>query len=448
MLRRTLRRNKGITLIALVVTIIVLLILAGISISLLAGQNGILSRAVDAKEKIDDANIEESIKLATEDALTQGLGTINDLNLRNSLNSNIGKENYQMDGNEDWGWIVLIKNKKFKIDKNGKMSIFYGWKENDENNEFYDENGNKLTIGEYVNYKCTEDVNEAEKIQYISSKDKNGYGDQTFTLQDYKDMKWQVLGIDEFGCLQLISSNVIIPKNQSSFIMKGKIGYTNAINELNKISSLYGKGKYAREAKSIKVEEINKITGYVDNEYNKSKETVIKSGNTVKYKKIDGKIYYQGTEFPIENTISEYNIFKYIENENIKQLENEEYIEIENTHYSYYPQTLSLTNKGDDIASINGKKDQASIAAYNLLFENTSNEMYWLASKSISTEEGRIVYRIRGVINKGIGSGKLFFSNDEEWATEGNVRVVVSLKPDVKIVQGNGKVDTPWILYE
>lgn len=39
------KRNKGITLIVLVVTIIVLLILAGISINMLTGQNGILNRA-------------------------------------------------------------------------------------------------------------------------------------------------------------------------------------------------------------------------------------------------------------------------------------------------------------------------------------------------------------------------------------------------------------------
>lgn len=63
MLRKTLKRNEGITLIALVVTIIVLLILAGISISLLAGQNGILSRAVDAKEKTGEAQEEEKEKM-------------------------------------------------------------------------------------------------------------------------------------------------------------------------------------------------------------------------------------------------------------------------------------------------------------------------------------------------------------------------------------------------
>ena len=69
MLRKTLRRNKGITLIALVVTIIVLLILAGISIAMLTGQNGILNRAAKAKEKTENANEDEQRKLAQAEAL-------------------------------------------------------------------------------------------------------------------------------------------------------------------------------------------------------------------------------------------------------------------------------------------------------------------------------------------------------------------------------------------
>ena len=72
MLRNTLRRNKGITLIALVVTIIVLLILAGISIVMLTGQNGILNRAVEAKEKTEVAQEEENEKLqGYEDTINQ-----------------------------------------------------------------------------------------------------------------------------------------------------------------------------------------------------------------------------------------------------------------------------------------------------------------------------------------------------------------------------------------
>ena len=61
--------NNGITLIALVVTIIVLLILAGVSINMLTGQNGILNRAAEAKEKTETASKDEQRKLAQTEAL-------------------------------------------------------------------------------------------------------------------------------------------------------------------------------------------------------------------------------------------------------------------------------------------------------------------------------------------------------------------------------------------
>ena len=52
-------KNRGITLIALVITIIVLLILAGVTIAALSGDNGILTRAKEAKENTNKANQEE-----------------------------------------------------------------------------------------------------------------------------------------------------------------------------------------------------------------------------------------------------------------------------------------------------------------------------------------------------------------------------------------------------
>jgi len=69
--------NKGITLIALVVTIIVLLILAGVSISMLAGQNGILNRVAEAKEKTGKAQKDEEEKMqGYESVIDQYTGTI------------------------------------------------------------------------------------------------------------------------------------------------------------------------------------------------------------------------------------------------------------------------------------------------------------------------------------------------------------------------------------
>ena len=66
---RILANKKGITLIALVVTIIVLLILAGISISMLAGENGIITRAAEAKEKTEDASDLEYLRTEAYSAL-------------------------------------------------------------------------------------------------------------------------------------------------------------------------------------------------------------------------------------------------------------------------------------------------------------------------------------------------------------------------------------------
>ena len=57
------KENKGITLIALVITIIVLLILAGVSIAMLTGQNGILTQAQNAKNRTEEAQGEEENKL-------------------------------------------------------------------------------------------------------------------------------------------------------------------------------------------------------------------------------------------------------------------------------------------------------------------------------------------------------------------------------------------------
>ena len=63
-------RDKGITLIALVITIIVLLILAGVSIATLTGPNGLITRANEAKEKTEQAEEDELRKLTQVEAAT------------------------------------------------------------------------------------------------------------------------------------------------------------------------------------------------------------------------------------------------------------------------------------------------------------------------------------------------------------------------------------------
>ena len=71
------KKNKvsGITLIALVVTIIVLLILAGVSIMMLTGDNGILTRAGEARDRTEISQIVESAKLDILAQITENQGS-------------------------------------------------------------------------------------------------------------------------------------------------------------------------------------------------------------------------------------------------------------------------------------------------------------------------------------------------------------------------------------
>lgn len=62
------RNQKGITLIALVITIIVLLILAGVSIAMLTGNNGILTQANKAKVAQIEGQVKEEVNLAVQAA--------------------------------------------------------------------------------------------------------------------------------------------------------------------------------------------------------------------------------------------------------------------------------------------------------------------------------------------------------------------------------------------
>ena len=75
-MKNKLRKKEGITLIALVITIIVLLILAGVSISMISSQDGILNKATSAKETQKNATELERVNLAVQAALVDGEGTV------------------------------------------------------------------------------------------------------------------------------------------------------------------------------------------------------------------------------------------------------------------------------------------------------------------------------------------------------------------------------------
>ena len=120
--------EKGITLIALVITIIVLLILAAVSIAMLTGENGILKKASTAKEKHLIAQYEEELNLCIMEMQTDELGTLTMEKLIKKLpqyiqTSQPGEQcewNTKQTAAEPTG---TYKGYEFKVDKNKKAQI-------------------------------------------------------------------------------------------------------------------------------------------------------------------------------------------------------------------------------------------------------------------------------------------------------------------------------------
>ena len=108
--------QKGITLIALVITIIVLLILAGVSIAMLTGQNGILTQAQNAKTTTANKSAEEKVKLAVMGARADD-GTLTVGKLRTEL-ANYGGT---VEG-DTFPVTATVDGKSFTVDANGNVT--------------------------------------------------------------------------------------------------------------------------------------------------------------------------------------------------------------------------------------------------------------------------------------------------------------------------------------
>ena len=70
-----LKKENGVTLVALVITIIVLLILAGVTLAMVMGDSGIFSKANEASEQTNIASAKDAVRLATLEAVTDQYDT-------------------------------------------------------------------------------------------------------------------------------------------------------------------------------------------------------------------------------------------------------------------------------------------------------------------------------------------------------------------------------------
>ena len=190
-------KNKGITLIALVITIIILLILAGISISALTNQ-GLFKNAKEAKNRTENSqNEEQEILNQYEDELNRHLSN-----------------NRKIEAN-------LIDNVKEGI----------------------------IKIGDYVKY-TPDKTNTDAILQELSTY--SGSSDNTTSTLTQENLNWRILDVKD-GQVRLISE---VPTT-SKITLKGYNGYNNAVKLLDDTcNSLYNNSRLASKTQNLKIEDI------------------------------------------------------------------------------------------------------------------------------------------------------------------------------------------------
>ena len=406
--KRKAQKNSGITLVALVVTIVVLLILAGVSINLVVGQNGIITRAGDAKKETKRAEIEDKISLALGSAQIEGLGKVD----MDELNSELSKIGYTGSPLTSLPATIEIDGDYYTINGEGTVT----------NTKWhYDENG-KITdgtitfeIGEYVNY--SQFVDESKSHDSLATE--NGWASQVYTAN--KATTWRVMGLNESNELLLISGAPIQKRMSSEetaedwqkdpyLYMKGAYSYVNCKSMLNNICDIYDTS--VGNARSMTIEDINTALG------------VVKEGNTV-YVKTDAEKTnidvggFLGNSYTYK--VGDYTPEGYLADQPITQADVNAGKKENFTSYGYLWAGIS---SNDTLNS--------------MLFAGTTDsdnyaKSYWLASPGSCADSSGAVFG-PGVV----GGGDAFCGNDYLFYSYGNwncngfaVRPVVALNSDI-----------------
>ena len=373
-MEKFMKKTKGITLIALVVTIVVLLILAGVSINMVLGQNGIVTKAKDARDKTEQAKQND---LASMDQFVKDMDDI--------LNDN------GTSGGDDTPTETKTLVEAF--------------------------NAGELKIGDYVEYKPT------ARQTYTSATNENGWADQTYTVDT--TTTWRVLGLSDDGSQVLLTSGSPIKKNMDTsstndwdkdpyLYMKGAYAYVNCETMLNDICAIYSTD--LGTARSMTIEDINKACGVkVEN------NTVYLASDTSKTNidqaEVLGKTYTY--------TASDYTPESYIDGK--KNATAGETV----TGTAYWYDITSMKDKKVE----GGDVTLGSLLFDKITDDDNYAKAYWLASPGVYVDSSNAAFG-PGYVNDFAGSGLYNFDSDGDWfAYRFAVRPVVSLKSDVTTAQ-------------
>ena len=381
-MKKILKNTKGITLVALVITIIILLILAGISISALTN-TGIFQRAKDAKQKSEDAALDQNTKLDE---------------YENELDKYLPKQN---------------ENSLAKAVK----------------------------VGDYVAYKPDAlDESELDELK-DNLKNYSGVSDNTTNsaIDREKDLKWRVLDVDETtGAVRLISA----APTSSTVTLGGYNGYNNAVKLLDDACSTLYNSKLATKVQNLKIEDIQdkmKEKDYSKLYYAYGKPP-IQPGNK-KYPSILAQEKNQKVNGN-EGTLDLSKQDDYINQTNTL---NAKSLELKTTVWGKVKLHEDNEEEAEEWTE-NDFEEENKEMYYKLFIKNGEEnyDTYWMSSRCVLADSVTAHFDVRIVRSGIIGGIDLYNSFDEDINPSYAFRPCITLNSNVQVTSGNGTESTPF----
>lgn len=289
----------------------------------------------------------------------------------------------------------------------------------------------ELVIGANINYhEYISESGGTVSASYTSTKTTRGSTDSsdsnaTYSVVNNSGIQWIVLG-EENGQIKITTKNIVQPTsggytsgNFKYLRIQGQNGYTNFIDELNKISAVYGKGKYADTTKfstsggrSFKMEDL----GY---------GALTRTASYKYARHSDGKVYRYAANATVDGTSTTGGGY---------------------TTFNYMAFDVSTTTE-ETTSSHTWKSLSTTANSYVTMYQYTysgsrtlSTEVskadthYWLASRYLVCNNNNVGYYARFISTVGSnGNNILCNSYGNSYNYNYGVRPVVYLKSDIQL---------------
>ena len=440
--------EKAITLIALAVTIVILLILAGVTITMTLGQNGLFTRAREGVAAYNESEVRDDLSMLITQYTWDKASEKTDKSLGDYLKENGATS---VKANADGTTLeVTYKGYTFKVNKDsGEITEV-------SKGEGSDSPTTPTIIpkvGEIVDYKPN-----TPSTGYDLSKAKSGYDAQTID-GTYDPTTWKIMEVDENGNITKLLG---IGANTVSF--QGSTGYNNGVYLLNDIcKSRYGNASLGATARSLNIEDIeSKMNSKGIAARNADTSGTTQYGTTktytgwhAQYPAIYAQEKYSGVDVSdvaagSQVIAGEVNATAQAKmNPNGKSGSDNIYTTLPETSETKGPSKthrLTCTQTYYGMSSPSSYFDDSNF--YNMIFVTRIGTVFWLASRYVNCNSGNSCanFGLRRVNNGNLEGDNLFLSSGDSYSGTNRLAPVVSLGSGIQVKSGSGTTSDPYVI--